>query len=57
MMLDATRFDRVNPVTGKNDPEGTQWVAEASDLGDYMMRVPPRTFLFENCPEPGMHRT
>lgn len=54
MMLDANRFDRVNPVTGKTDPKGTEWVAEIAELG---LKVVYSQFLLQNCPEPGMHRT
>lgn len=53
-MLDATRFDRVNSETGKTDPEGTEWVGEAAELG---LNVVYSQFTFQNCPEPGMHRT
>jgi hypothetical protein len=55
-MLDAVLFDRVNHATGKSDPNGTHFVAEAAEIGLRPGQAPPPTFSFQNCPLPGMSR-
>lgn len=56
MSLTTTQFDRTNPVTGKTDPDGTCFVAEASELGYRAGQYPPRSFVLNDCPMPGMMR-
>lgn len=55
-MFDATLFDRTDPATGKLDPEGSLFVAEAAEIGLRPGMAPPSTFYFKNCPLPGMGR-
>lgn len=55
-MLKAAQFDRTNPETGKTDPEGSCFVAEAAELGYRAGQRPPHSFVLMDCPMPGMHR-
>ena len=54
--MDANNFERTNPVNGKLDPEGSCFVAEASQIGLGPGVAPPKSFFFKNCPLPGMGR-
>ena len=62
MSLDANKFDRTDPSTGKTVERRIDvlYVAEAAELGLFGTinpRVPPRNFLLLNCPDEGQHRT
>ena len=54
--MDASQFDRTDPLTGKTDPNGSCFVAEASEIGLGPGVAPPSSFYFKNCPLPGMGR-
>lgn len=54
MILDANKFDRVDSETGETDPNGDQFVAEASEL---RIGAPHEHVTLQNCPNPGQHRT
>lgn len=53
MLFDAHSFERTDPGTGVLNPEGSQYVVEASQL----CFIPPRNFVLKNCPQDGMHRS
>ena len=63
-MFDATKFDRFDLSAEKMSPKGSQFIIEIAELqyattGDHCLgrfSEPPRTFLLQNCPLPGMHR-
>jgi hypothetical protein len=54
MFFSTRQFDRTDPATGKCDPVGTLWVAEHAELGRPQLT---KTFLFQNCPVDGQHRS
>lgn len=56
MNLKANQFERTDPGTGVVNPDGKQFVAEASELG-LPRRAAPYGITLSGCPEEGMHRS
>lgn len=56
MVLYAKQFLRVDPKTGKSDPDGSCFVAKISGLEIPKFIKRPHSFIIKDCPMPGMLR-